>query len=407
MRIIHLNTSINCSSAPYKLNQTLLKFGYESEIMTLIPSEIEGVSSARKTIWFRIKRRLNRIRDMVFCKKYNIPTHTCIPIGLNLKRDTRIKNADVIWLHWIDGDFQSPSTINQLLKLGKTVIWTCHDNAPFTGGCHVRLGCNRYMEGCGLCPMYGGKDINDPSRILINSKRSKLSIENLILTAPSLWMLDNINKSALYDNQKKYLIPNIINTEFFAPKSKEAARDKYGINKDDFVVLLNVKADEKFAHNGMQYLWEFLERLEGTEGIEEIRLYSFGSKSITNRSKVDIVNLGYIDKQTQLPEIYSMADLFLVTSLEDSFNMTVAEAMSCGTPVLAFDNGGIADIIDHKSNGYLSRYKDVDDLMQGFQWIQQTGKDVLKEKARKKIVEKFSEEAVVYGIKKMLEEVVE
>jgi len=39
--------------------------------------------------------------------------------------------------------------------------------------------------------------------------------------------------------------------------------------------------------------------------------------------------------------------------------------MCCGTPVVGFNIGGIPDIIKHKENGYLAKYKDAEDLANG------------------------------------------
>ncbi len=62
-------------------------------------------------------------------------------------------------------------------------------------------------------------------------------------------------------------------------------------------------------------------------------------------------------KQTDLPAIYSSADILVLPSRFDTFGCVVLEAMSCGCPVAAYNTRGPADIIDHMQNGYLAENK--------------------------------------------------
>jgi glycosyltransferase involved in cell wall biosynthesis len=45
------------------------------------------------------------------------------------------------------------------------------------------------------------------------------------------------------------------------------------------------------------------------------------------------------------------------------------ESLACGTPCVAFDIGGMPDMIDHKKNGYLAKPFDIDDLARGIAWV--------------------------------------
>ena len=58
--------------------------------------------------------------------------------------------------------------------------------------------------------------------------------------------------------------------------------------------------------------------------------------------------MGIINDPKQLNLIYSSADIFLCPSISENLPNTILEAMSSGTPTVAFDIGGIGDIITHK-----------------------------------------------------------
>jgi glycosyltransferase involved in cell wall biosynthesis len=66
--------------------------------------------------------------------------------------------------------------------------------------------------------------------------------------------------------------------------------------------------------------------------------------------------------------IYNAADTFVSPSLEEAFGQTFNESIFCGTPAVSFEKTGTEDIIEHKINGYLAEYKNIEDLARGIEW---------------------------------------
>jgi len=66
--------------------------------------------------------------------------------------------------------------------------------------------------------------------------------------------------------------------------------------------------------------------------------------------------------------LYSAADLFVAPSIQENLSNTVMEAMACGTPCVAFNVGGMPDLIEHECNGYLARPLEAEDLAEGIAW---------------------------------------
>jgi glycosyltransferase involved in cell wall biosynthesis len=62
---------------------------------------------------------------------------------------------------------------------------------------------------------------------------------------------------------------------------------------------------------------------------------------------------------------YAAADVFVTPAQQDNLPNTVLESLACGTPVVAFNIGGIPDMISHLKNGYLAKFQDVQDLQNG------------------------------------------
>jgi len=70
-----------------------------------------------------------------------------------------------------------------------------------------------------------------------------------------------------------------------------------------------------------------------------------------------------------MAEYYNAADVFVTPSLEENLPNTLMEAMACGTPCVGFQVGGIPEMIDHQSNGYVAKPLNAEDLATGIQWV--------------------------------------
>ena len=85
----------------------------------------------------------------------------------------------------------------------------------------------------------------------------------------------------------------------------------------------------------------------------------------------------------------------VVPSLQEAFGQTASEAMSCGTPVVAFGATGLLDIVDHKKNGYLAEPFNVEDLARGIEWVLGVSdNESLSVEARNKVLDKFCSHVV-------------
>jgi len=90
-----------------------------------------------------------------------------------------------------------------------------------------------------------------------------------------------------------------------------------------------------------------------------------------------------------------MADVTVSPSVEDNLPNIIMESLACGTPVVAFDTGGIPDMIDHQQNGYLAQFKSDDDLAKGIHHVLfLANADEMATAARNKVLDNFSNEKV-------------
>lgn len=92
-----------------------------------------------------------------------------------------------------------------------------------------------------------------------------------------------------------------------------------------------------------------------------------GDEQDNNIENIRYIN--YIDDKELLAKYYSASDIFLFTSLAENFPLVILEAMACGLPVVSFDVGGVKEALIHKKNGYIAKYKDIDDLINGIEYV--------------------------------------
>ena len=115
--------------------------------------------------------------------------------------------------------------------------------------------------------------------------------------------------------------------------------------------------------------------------------------------------IGHLDDDS-LVNLYSAADATIIPSRQEAFCQTASESQACGTPVVAFNIGGLIDIVDHFKTGYLAKAFDTEDLSKGISWVlEKKQKSLLSKQARSKAVEKFSQKILIEKYQAIYEKV--
>lgn len=286
--------------------------------------------------------------------------------GWDVSRLSYIQEADMINLHWI-AYYQSPVTLQKLFELGKPVVWTLHDQWAFTGGCHYSAGCNRYTLDCSTCPQLA----DDPFDLAATILRDKIELfqsANLTIVTPSNWLASCAKESRLFKGCRVEVIPNSLETDIFRPVAKAEAKVSLGLAADSVTLLFGAEnGDEK--RKGFRQLIEAMQYCEADSGFQglvsegRVKTICLGhpDKEL-DKLGVPVVSLGYLNSDDQIRTAYSAADMFVLPSLEDNLPNTMLEAMACGTPVIAFDVGGISDAVINNDTGLLVPAGDVKGL---------------------------------------------
>jgi glycosyltransferase involved in cell wall biosynthesis len=370
VRILQLQTTMKSGgSSAIRLHRAFQKAGFESGILTcmmdkLVEPEIVYMPKKSRVIaWVdgKLKGYINRNNRREF-GPFSYPV-----LGSDISRLKEIKNADIIYLHWVLGGFLNLSTIEKLLRLGKPVVMIMHDMWSITGGCHHSFTCDKYLSGCGNCPILPGNREKDLSFREFNKKQKLYSkYNNLFFVSPSRWLFDCTKKALLTRNKPVFCIPNALDGTIFKPFDKPAAKQILNIDPTETIIAFGAVAIES-PYKGLTYMLEALQILH-REGLEKTTVMIFGSnynKQVADAIPFKTRFMGHLNDEYSMVLMYNSADVLVVPSLADNLPTVITEAMSCGTPVVGFHVGGIPDLIDHKKNGYVAQYKDAGDIARG------------------------------------------
>jgi len=356
---------------------------------------------ARERLYFKFQEKNKEIR-FAFS-----PANS----GIDISEHPLVQEADIIHLHWINFGFLSLKSLEKLFALNKSIVWTLHDMWAFTGGCHHSGDCENYQDSCGNCFQYlknpsptdlSNKVWQRKNAILNHSLRLR-SKHDITIIGCSQWLSNRAKKSSLFKDFLVKSIPNPLDTNLFSPQKKAEARIKLGLPIDKKLILF-VAAKVSVIWKGFSYFQEALEILK-TQHIhhQEIELVILGESDVEIIQKLPfkVHSLGRISDVNQIVSVYSSADVFVTSSIQENLPNTIMEAMACGTPAVGFEVGGIPEMIESYKNGmpptgFLAKYKSAESLAEGIKWVLfEANHDELSKNARQKVLDNYSEKVVV------------
>lgn len=317
--------------------------------------------------------------------------------GLGSKRATlrtiefidQIK-PDIIHLHNIHGYYINyPILFNYLKKINVPVVWTFHDCWSFTGHCahfHI-VGCYKWEKECNNCPIIGSypKSFLDFSKRNFNLKKDSFTgIDNLIIVSVSDWLKGLIQRSFLKD-YKINRIYNGINTRVFYPRNDASKiRRKYRL-EDKFIILGVASPWSEGKGFG-----DFLQLSNFLSQDEIIILVGLDKQQIKSLPS-NIIPIERTNSVDFLADLYSTADLFFNPSKQETFGLTTAEALACGTPALVYNVTACPEIVDTLS-GFVIKEGDINGVLRVVSEVKLRGKNFFKKHCLQRIQEKFKDE---------------
>lgn len=156
-----------------------------------------------------------------------------------------------------------------------------------------------------------------------------------------------------------HVVPMGCDTSMFSPDHRQ---ENYFGQREQKVVLFVGRLAEK---KGVTYLIEAMKEIDAL-------LVVAGSgpceAQLREQALADKLNVLFLGAKTheELKTIYASADVFAMPSVtaqdgdQEGFGLVMLEAMASGLPVVAFESGGIPQLIKNEENGLLCKEKDVE-----------------------------------------------
>jgi glycosyltransferase involved in cell wall biosynthesis len=308
--------------AAHKLHQGLCKLNIDSKMFVQLKfSQDKNVFASKHSVLGYARIAVDKFCSILVGDVWSsslLPTR-------NLKQIVNIR-ANIVNLHWINNTL----SIAEITKLAKNykVVWTLHDMWAISGGFHYRQA-----------------KMNFAAKILDNYVYTKKLKEftkiasNITIVTPSTWLAKEAKKSEMFKNSEIYVIPYGVESDIFKPN--ENAKAELNLDQNKKYILFGAMASLKDKRKGSDLLIEALKKIKR----DDVEVLVFGSQKIKLKIPQKVHFFGTVKDREKLATIYAAADVFVAPSRQDNLPNTVLEAMSCETPVVSFDIGGMPDMI--------------------------------------------------------------
>lgn len=313
---------------------------------------------------------------------------------------------DIVHLHNLHGYFINLKVLFKYLKeSGVQVVWTMHDCWPITGGCayFLECGCDKWKKGCNKCSqidVYPKRYVDKSKREYSFKKKIFTDLDKLTITTPSNW-LAGLVKQSFMKNYPVKVVYNGIDVDIFKPYGHEInrkTREWLGIPENGKMIL------------GVANVWDERKRLSALLKLAVDLKDSHASVVIVGLSEkqkaalpAGIIGITRTQNQEQLARIYSAADVFVSTSVEESFSLVVGEAMASGTPIVCVDGGGCSELVSDNVGVVVPR-DDREALKEAVVKILNDDRDYLND-CRQRCVENYSCKSMVDGYMNVYREI--
>lgn len=320
-----------------------------------------------------------------------------------LCRDLLRIQPDVVHLHNLHSNYIHLPKLLQFLGEQKIpTLITIHDSWMFTCGfCahYIYHNCDQWDKGCAYCPAVKKALRKDGAKMFRIKENLYSRIPNLAVNGVSQWTTEAAGKSMLKTAKIQQCIYNWIDTELFKPQNNTTqVREKYGIPENHKLIL---GVSQGWSEN--KGLKEFLQIADKLRGEATVILVG---KDCGIPKRENVKCIGFTSNQQELIALYSAADVFVNPSRAETFGLVTAEALSCGTPVVAYNNTGSAELVTPQC-GALAADGDADSLVSLTRMVLENRKDTYLDACRQWVLENFEKQTQLQKYVELYEKLME
>lgn len=394
MKVLHISAldgQNGAGIAAARIHGGLLERGINSRFCVAYPSA--GLANAFTPRVTMAGRAVRTVRQAIsarllapHARGYDYSLSTGL-VGHDIRRIVAAERPDVVHLHWIAANTFRLAT---LAGISVPLVWRLSDMWPFCGLAHLEPDPARYTrppERVAALPLTSA---GLPERVRRRKQLVYATLPNLTLAVPSRWLLAEAKRSALLGDRPIELIPTGCDTGVFTPRDRRACREALGLPPDAKLVLVGATSMGTRWKGGDLFV-DAMMNLARSVKPSGLRIVTFGKDPPALAACVAVDHIGQVRDRQLMAILYNAADVFVASSRMENLANTVLEALACGTPVAAFDIGGMPDMIEHEVNGCLAPPFDTEKMADGIAWaLVQRGNETVRAAARNKVSSEFS-----------------
>jgi glycosyltransferase involved in cell wall biosynthesis len=287
----------------------------------------------------------------------------------NWSRTINRDNADIVHLHWVNGEAMS---IEDIGRITKPMIMTLHDMWAFCGAEHYSPDGPqaRWRHGYSTANRPPGTRGLDMDRWTWERK-FKSWRDGMHIVCPSNWLAKCAGDSRLMCEWSVSAIPNTLDLEVFKPQDRGFCRAALNLPADRRIVLFGAIGGGRDPRKGYDLLLATLRHWVAQNQPQGVLCAIFGESEPHPAPELPIPTrwMGFLHDEVALALLYGAADVMVVPSRQENLVQTGTEAQACGCPVVAFDSTGNRDVVQHLDTGYLAKPFHVEDLARGIAYV--------------------------------------
>lgn len=296
-------------------------------------------------------------------------------------------NPNIIHLHNIHGYYINYKLLFDFINMHKIpVVWTFHDCWPFTGHCGHFIGydCYKWKTFCNKCP--AKRDY--PTSWFIDNSSFNYSLKKTLFTKPdklaivtvSNW-LKSVTTQSFFSKYPVSVIYDGIDTDSFMYRPSDL-KVKLGI--EGKYILMSAAANWSSSKGWDDYL-KVASLLPNSYVIILIGVTSQQQKMLPK----NIIGIQRVEGKEKLAEYYSIADVLLNLSYAETFGMTTAEAMACGTPGVSYNITACPELLT-EDTGLIVEPGDIDGVLKAIEAIVEKGRLSYSDACRRRVLENYN-----------------
>lgn len=387
MKIVQINAVYEYSSTgrtTKEMHEVLISRGFDSYVFcTNVHKPKENIYRVGFLLDYKLHAFLSRVFGLQgYFSHYSTK--------LLLRQLSEI-HPDVVILRNLHANYINvPMLLDFLAKKNIVTVDVLHDCWSYTGHCcyYTEDGCDKWQTECHHCPIlhkYNKSFFFDNSNKIFRMKKEGCEkLKNLAVVGVSNWIATEGKHSPVFSHARVVkCIYNWINLDIFYPRQTDDLRQKLGLTNQDFVVL---GVSQKWSdYKGLNHFVKVANKMN------DVKFLMVGYMPNGINLPINIISVPPLTSPNELAKYYSVGDVFLNFSIQETFGKVTAEALACGTPLIV-NNATANPELCGNGCGFVIENNDYTQIITAIKTIRKKGKKAFADRCRSFAEDNFDRE---------------